>query len=288
MSSRDDRRHIAVLPLPDVLSSGLAAALAVFFLLISLPNARAQDLAVDVELVLAVDVSWSMDYEEQRVQREGYASAFRHPDVIDAIRHGGWGRIAVTYLEWAGSVFQEVVVPWTIVEDAGSAEKFAASLSSGPIGRLRRTSISEALTYVSGLFDGNGVAGLRRVIDVSGDGPNNEGRPVLEARANVLEKGIIINGLPILIGHPGSFSFFDINDLDVYYEDCVIGGFGSFIVPVTAVDQFAAAIRRKLVLEIAGAVPAVVPAQTRTAEPRINCLIGEMIWQQRRRYFNDP
>lgn len=247
----------------------------------------AQDDAVDVELVLAVDVSWSMDHEEQRVQREGYAAAFRHPDVITAILHGGWGRIAVTYVEWAGSSFQDVVVPWTVIEDAAGAEAFASALSSGPIGRLRRTSISEALVFAGSLFDRNGVRGLRRVIDVSGDGPNNQGRPVTEARDAIVAQGITINGLPILINRSYGFSSFDIEDLDSYYEDCVIGGFGAFIVPVREVGQFPEAIRRKLVLEIASAQARPMPAQMQTREPRINCLIGEMIWQQRRRYFDD-
>lgn len=266
----------------------VAGALMLMVSAMALPaTANAEDLAVDVELVLAVDVSWSMDFEEQRLQRDGYAAAFRHPAVIDAIRHGGWGRIAVTYVEWAGSYSQVVVVPWTIIETPEDAEAFAASLSQEPISKLRRTSISEAMAFAADRFADNQVAGLRRVIDISGDGPNNQGRAVLDARDEVIASGIIINGLPILIGRPGSFSFFDIADLDIYYEDCVIGGFGAFIVPVRAASQFAEAIRRKLVLEIAGVMPEIVPAQVQTSEPRIDCLIGEKIWQRRRRFFDE-
>ena len=240
---------------------------------------------VDVELVLAVDVSWSMDIDEQEVQRQGYVEAIRHPDVLAAIKKGDWGRIAVTYVEWAGNGLDRVVVPWTIIEDAADADAFAEKLDRAVISRMRRTSISSVLRRSIGLFD-NGIDGMRRVVDVSGDGPNNMGILVTSARDEVLAQGIVINGLPIMIkrGNPGGY--FHLEDLDLYYEDCVIGGFGSFMITVNAADKFQEAIRRKLILEIASAAPQVVPAQWRApgSPPRVDCQIGEKQWRSWRRY----
>lgn len=240
---------------------------------------------VDVELVLAVDVSWSMDYEEQVLQREGYAAAFRHPDVIKAIQKGDWGRVAVTYVEWAGLDLERTLVPWTIVEDPQSAEEFARAIENAPIGRMRRTSISSALSHAATLFD-NGIDGLKRVIDISGDGPNNMGGTVTDARDAVLSQGIVINGLPIMLKHNNAGGFFHLKELDIYYEDCVIGGWGSFMITVNDMARFPEAIRRKLILEIAGATPEprVVPAQFQSAaKPRIDCMVGEKQWKRWRR-----
>ncbi|MEM9221275.1 MAG: DUF1194 domain-containing protein [Pseudomonadota bacterium] len=240
---------------------------------------------VDVELVLAVDVSWSMDLDEQVLQRQGYVDAIRHPEVMAAIKKGDWGRIALTYVEWAGHNLDRVVVPWTIIETPQDADAFAEELDRAVIGRMRRTSISSALTRSAELFD-NDIDGMRRVIDVSGDGPNNMGLLVTAARDEVLSKGITINGLPIMIkrGNPGGY--FHLEELDIYYEDCVIGGFGAFMITVTSAGQFHEAIRRKLILEIASATPRVVPAQWRApgSEPRIDCTIGEQQWRAWRRY----
>ncbi|MDQ0316938.1 DUF1194 domain-containing protein [Amorphus orientalis] len=236
---------------------------------------------VDIELVLAVDVSWSMDHDEQLLQRQGYVGAFLHPDVLAAIEAGDWGRIAVTYVEWAGAGLQQVVVPWTLVDGPDSAEAFAARLAAAPLGRLRRTSISGALAFTGTLFDDNGYEGFRRVIDMSGDGPNNMGPPVTEERDKLIEAGITVNGLPIMIRRSSYDPFFQITNLDVYYEDCVIGGFGAFMVVVKSADEFADAIRRKLILEIAGAKPQTIPAQQILEQgPRIDCLIGEKLWQR--------
>ena len=240
---------------------------------------------VDVELVLAVDVSWSMDVEEQAVQRQGYVDALRHPDVIAAITKGDWGRIAVTYVEWAGHGLDNTVVPWTIIERAEDAYAFAEQLDRAPIARMRRTSISSILQRSVDLFD-NGIDGMRRVVDVSGDGPNNMGILVTAARDEALAAGIVINGLPIMIkrGNPGGY--FHLDRLDLYYEDCVIGGFGSFMITVNDADKFQEAIRRKLIMEIASAAPRVVPARWRPpgSPPRIDCAIGEKQWQSWRRY----
>jgi hypothetical protein len=246
--------------------------------------ANAAETDVDLELVLAVDVSRSMDVSEQALQKQGYIAALQHPEVLAAIREGFLGRIAITYAEWAGPGSQHVVAPWTVVDGADSARAFAEQIDGEPISRLHGTSISGALTFSAGLFDNNGFRSTRQVIDVSGDGPNNVGGPVLAAREAVLARGITINGLPIML-HADLISGFSIPDIDVYYEDCVIGGPGAFLVTVESIERIAEAIRRKLVLEIAGAEPRVIPAQLRSdAPPRIDCMIGEKL----RRRWMDP
>jgi hypothetical protein len=233
----------------------------------------AADIPVDLELVLAVDVSGSMDMEEQQVQRAGYIDAITHPEVLTAIRTGAYGRIAVTYVEWGGSGYQTTTIPWRTVEDGGSAREFAAALAEAPMARIRGTSISGALRYSSGLFDENGYEGYRRVIDISGDGPNNTGMPVAPMRDEVLAQGIVINGLPVMLRPSGGY--LGINNLDVYYENCVIGGPGSFVVSVNDPAQFAETIRRKLVLEIAEQPGLVQTVQVGGRASRIDCMIGE-------------
>lgn len=241
--------------------------------------AAAQAPDVDLELVLAVDVSRSMDFEEQRIQRDGYSAAFRHPEVLAAIASGPYGRIAVTYFEWAGPLRQSVVVPWTIVASPEDAFALADKLDGGEIEGQRGTSISGALAFAIKLFETSGVAGIRRAIDVSGDGPNNTGPPVADARDQVVAMGITINGLPIMLRPGGGFGGFGVSNLDVYYEDCVIGGPGAFLVTVTKASQFPAAIRRKLVLEIAGDTPRAefMQAAILAPIPRIDCMIGEQL-----------
>ena len=241
--------------------------------------ASAQQDPVDIELVLAVDVSWSMDVDEQQLQRDGYVAAFRDPTLIRAIQQGGWGAIAVTYVEWAGSGLRDVIVPWTIVRDAKTAHAFADQLDREPAGRLRRTSISGAMATAQSLFGGNPYRGLRRVVDISGDGPNNQGLPVTVLRDKLVEAGITINGLPIMIKKAGPGSFFSIDNLDLYYRDCVIGGTGAFYVTVRRPSEFAAVIRRKLLLEIAGVRPRLMLAQQQTETADTDCLIGEKMWQ---------
>lgn len=254
----------------------LAAALAA--------PAWADEVDVDLELVLAVDVSGSMDRDEQILQRAGYMDAIQHPDVIDAIRTGLNGRIAVSYLEWAGPSAHRVAVPWMVIEDAETAGVFARTLAAGPIGTMRGTSISGGLATAAQMFEGNGYQGLRRVIDVSGDGPNNMGPPVIPTRDQVLALGIVINGLPITLKR-GNSGFGSIPDLDEYYEACVIGGPGSFTVPVNDPTQLVDAIRRKLILEIADlgdGLDYVAGEPQRPAD--YDCLIGE---KQRARWL-DP
>jgi Protein of unknown function (DUF1194) len=235
---------------------------------------------VDVELVIAVDVSYSMDPDEQALQREGYIIGFNSPEFLNALQQGLHGKIAVTYFEWAGSSDQRVVVPWRVIDGPATAKAFTDAVAAAPYRRAYRTSISGALHFAQPLFDTSGFRGLRRVIDVSGDGVNNQGDPVAIVRDQVLERGITINGLPILLKRP-SIATMDIENLDVYYEDCVIGGPGAFVIPIRERDQFREATRTKLVLEIAGREPAarVIPAAA--DKPRISCTIGERMWQDR-------
>lgn len=258
------------------------------------PRAGAQSLTVDLHLVLAVDVSWSMDPEEQRLQRDGYVEAFRDAAVIKAIQSGPTGRIAVTYFEWAGADIQFMVVPWTIVDGPAAARGLADQLAERRISRHRMTSISSALEYAHRLLRDAPGAASRRVVDVSGDGPNNGGTsPVTIARDALLADGVIINGLPIMlkVGGPGTFSYGfgqDIPDLDEYYARCVVGGPGSFVIPIRRRDEFATATRQKLLQEISWLPqPRVVRVQHLEPLPppasgQYDCQIGERNW---RRYY---
>jgi hypothetical protein len=239
-------------------------------------------LPVDVALVIAVDISLSMDPGEQALQRDGYVEAFRHPDLLATIENGLFQRIAVTYVEWGSSVDQSVVLPWTVVEDEASAEAVAAQLAATDIRRSRSTSISAAIDLAVGLFALKEVEAVRRVIDVSGDGPNNDGRPVLDARADALALGITINGLPVML-RPMGFSPWSIPELDAYYSDCVIGGPASFVLPVRDPADFKDAIRQKLLLEIAAAPTGIQAASYTSAQAdsgTSDCLIGERLRRQ--------
>jgi hypothetical protein len=236
--------------------------------------------SVDVELVLAVDVSYSMDMDELALQREGYAQAIISKEFLQALKTGPNGKISVTYFEWAASSDQKIIIPWRLIDGPETADAVANEIMKTPVRRASRTSISGAINFAMPLFDENPHRGLRRVIDISGDGPNNNGLPVTGARDAALEKGIVINGLPIMVKEP-SYSTMDIDNLDFYYEDCVIGGPGSFVVTIKDRDKFKEAIRTKLLLEVAGRTPErpVVPVAEK--EPRVNCMIGEKIWQDR-------
>jgi hypothetical protein len=233
--------------------------------------------AVDLELVLAVDISNSMDAGEAALQRAGYVEAIRHPDFIRAIKTGVRGRIALTYFEWAGAVRAQTAVPWQIIDSPESAAAFADKLARRDYDHDRGTSISSALTFGTSLFEGPAYDGVRRVIDVSGDGPNNIGSPVQAARDIAVSAGITINGLPILVRPSRTFAH-----LDLYYAQCVTGGPGSFVLPIYESSEFATAIRRKLILEVSGGTPPaeVIPA----AAVEVDCLRGE----RDRRLFSDP
>ena len=178
---------------------------------------------------------------------------------------------------------QYVAVDWRVIDGAASAEAFADALAQAPIQAFRGTSISGGLTFIKGRFEGNGFEAPRHVIDVSGDGPNNMGMPIELAREDVVRAGITINGLPIMIKQTGDF--LSVDDLDAYYQDCVIGGPGAFLLVIRSVDQFEEAIRRKLVLEIADRAPPplLIPAASTDAK-RIDCMIGEKL---RRKWMSE-
>ncbi len=258
--------------------------LAILFAALWAFTAQAEEIAVDVELMLAVDVSYSMGPKELELQRRGYAEALTSPEVIQAIRTGYYQKVAITYVEWSGTYDQRVIRDWTLIETEADLASFAASLTAYFDESLRRTSISGVLDYAPLDFRTNGFQGERRVIDISGDGPNNMGRPVTFARDELVAEGFIINGLPLMTTDlERDNPFFDLADLDLYYQSCVIGGPLSFMVPVNSWKEFPAAVRRKLVLELAGRLPApnVLPAawvgQTETG---YDCLIGEKIWEE--------
>jgi hypothetical protein len=244
------------------------------------PRVPAMPTEVDVALVLAVDISFSMDMEELALQRAGYVEALRSPEVHKAIANGATGRIAISFFEWAGVNIQHHLLPWTVIDSPESALAAAAEIEKQPTRRGQRTSISGAIDFSVRQLDEAPFRALRKVMDISGDGPNNSGRVVTVARDEALRKGISINGLPIAIRKPG---YLDISQLDIYYEDCVIGGQGAFVIPITEKAQFIQTIRTKLIMEISDAPsePArlIMPAQVRV--PRVSCTVGEDMWRNR-------
>jgi hypothetical protein len=237
-------------------NSMLRAAFALTMLVMALGGLRhpAHAVPVDLELVLAIDVSYSVDGEEARLQREGYFAALRHPRVVQAVGAGPNRAIAVAYMEWAGSFYQRVVVDWTVLRDAASIEAFIARIDAVPPRSASRTSISGAIDFAARLFEDNGYEGTRLVIDVSGDGRNNHGRPVRDARDAAVAKGITINGLPILSGNE-NFGRPSEDGLEEHYREEVIGGPGAFVIPAESFANFTSAILSKLVREIAGTLP---------------------------------
>ena len=254
----------------------------------------------DLELVIATDVSRSIDPEEARLQRRGIAEAFRNPAVIRAIESGFLGKIGVAYIDYSSRAHNAIVIDWTLVHDRGSAESFAARLLAAPPTYGRRTSISDAIEQARQMIESNAIEGTRRVIDVSGDGPNNHGRLVDLVRDATILRRITINGLPIVNERGPFVSRFYLRDLDRYYLGCVIGGPGAFLVVANGFEDFARAIRRKLILEIAGTLPttggvrsarlvrASSPGRLRPSPsgyvyPK-GCDIGERMWN----FWNDP
>ena len=270
------------------LQSFFALVATVLWALILPATAVAQQ-RVDLELVLAVDISLSMDLDELRVQRDGYVAALRDPDLQALMFSGRHRRIALTYFEWAGRSVQKDILDWMLIDSPAAANVAASVLEKAPISRERMTSISGALDHAGQLLETGPYKGDRRVIDVSGDGPNNNGRMVTLARDELVAKGVVINGLPIMMKR-GS-TVFDISTLDIYYEDCVIGGPESFSINIRSLEEMQPAIRRKLAMEVAGLMPTpprlmrtqfTPPAQDKAA-PRIDCTIGEQLW---RRYMD--
>jgi hypothetical protein len=216
--------------------------------------ARAE--SVDVALVLAADVSRSVDDGEFKLQREGYATGITSARVLTAIHAGTHQAIAVCFIEWAGPDEQNVVVKWTVIRDAEAAEDFAASLRKEPRSFMGRTSISAAIDFAMAEFAKSGVEADRRVIDVSGDGTNNAGRPVTDARDEAVAKGVTINGLAIINKRPEGYLFAHTQPpggLPNWYKNNVVAGPGSFLQVVQDFNTFGDAITNKLLSEIADA-----------------------------------
>jgi hypothetical protein len=260
--------------------AGVCAAVVFAAPLRRLADTGPSAIPVDVELIIAVDVSYSMDPDEQALQRDGYVQALRSKEFLQALSEGARGKIAITYVEWAAQYDQKIVMPWRLIEGLESADAVAAELAAVPLRRASRTSISGGLLFAKPLFDHSGFRGLRRIIDVSGDGANNAGALMVPTRDAVLAAGITINGLPIMLKRPIPGTM-DIPNLDVYYEDCVTGGPGSFVIPIRERSQFIEATREKLLQEVAGTAPKarVIPASA--DKPRVSCTIGEKMWQER-------
>jgi hypothetical protein len=223
---------------------------------------------VDVALILAADVSLSMDAGELRLQREGYAEALTSPEVAQAIRYGHNKRIAVAYFEWGSADKQVLVAPWTIVDGPEAAGRLADTIRTAPGNSLERTAIGAALVFAGTLFEQSPLKAERRVVDLSGDGPSNMGVSLTEAREKLIARGITINGLPIM-PKPGDWPA-SLPPLDVYFESCVVGGLGAFSLPAESMETFAMALRTKLILEIAG-LPQVEPRLMRAGYKPVDC-----------------
>jgi hypothetical protein len=222
------------------------------------PAARGVE-GVDLLLVLAADVSRSVDAQKFQLQREGYLSAITDPRVIEAIRSGPRGQIAIAYVEWSGVGNQKLVIDWTVIRDAASAQQFGSQLAEAQRSFADRTSISGGIDFAFSQFSRAPFESRRRTIDVSGDGTNNSGREVTAARDEAMAQGVTINGLAILSERPLSWNIEHTNPpggLDNYYRNNVIGGPGAFVVVAQDFKAFGQAIISKLVAEIAWAVPA--------------------------------
>lgn len=258
-----------------------------FIILIFISSSKAfaissyEESDVDLELVIAVDVSFSINSDEQEIQRRGYHKAFSDPEVISTILSGYHGKIAVTYVEWAGETYQKQIIPWMVIKDPKSAMHFAELLKNAQITRRDSTSISSALINAYNLIETNEFKGTRKVIDISGDGPNNDGVPVIQARDVIIAKGITINAIPLPVKVPFDFSMND------YFTHCVIGGPFAFSLPVSSWRDFQKTIKRKLILEISHMPFTQEPTAQLVnfkKETKINCLIGEEL---DRKDYND-
>jgi hypothetical protein len=224
-------------------------------LLVALPAAAEDRPAIDLALAMGIDISGSIDPDEARLQREGYVQAFNDPEIRRAILDGANGRIAVAYFEWSDSWMQKLLIDWTLLDSDAAIAAFAAQLSHLPVSIARRTSISGALRFALPLFERLPYESDRKVLDISGDGSNNDGGLVTTARYEALKQRIVINGLPIMNGRPNPFGFPAESDLDAYYTHCVIGGPRSFIEIAHDFDDFPRAVRKKLLQEVADRSP---------------------------------
>ncbi len=248
-------------------------------LLLAAPAAPQDRKEIDLALVLAVDISGSMDPEEARLQRDGYVQAFRDRTIVKAILGGPAGRIAVSYFEWSDAWLQKLLVDWTLLDSEEAIEAFATRLSNAPISIARRTSISGAIRFAIPLFGRVPFDPTRKVLDISGDGSNNDGGLVTDVRHEALKERIVINGLPVMNDRPNPFGFPSETDLDRYYLHCVTGGPRSFVEVAKNFEDFPRAIRKKLLQEIAdlgprrdigvgdsGGSPGALPHGTRLAQ----------------------
>lgn len=226
----------------------LCGSVALLLALCSSAPAAPGTTQVDLKLVLAVDVSGSIDSEEFRLEREGTADAFADPDVLKAIQSGSLGKIAVAMLDFSSPQFDKVLIDWTIIKDKASALAFSDAVRNSPRTPGRRTSVSSALELGSLLLETSekDIVATRRVIDVTGDGPNNDGNSMTEAHDKTIAQGIIVNGLPVMDDMANGY----FPDLDKYYAGCVTGGRGAFVVVVHSYKDYSAAMRHKLILEI--------------------------------------
>jgi hypothetical protein len=223
-------------------------------------SASAQDKKeVDLALALAIDISGSIDPDEAKLQREGYVQAFRDPVIMKAILGGSHGRIAVAYYEWSDAWVQRLLIDWTLLDSEAAIMSFTTRLANAPISIARRTSISGAIRYAIPLFGRSPFEAERKVLDISGDGSNNDGGLVTDMRYEALKERIVINGLPIMNDRPNPFGFPSESDLDRYYLHCVTGGPRSFVEVAQNFEDFPRAVRKKLLQEVADIGPAFGP-----------------------------
>jgi hypothetical protein len=224
-------------------------------LLFAAPAAAQDRKEVDLALAMAIDISGSIDPDEAHLQREGYVLAFRDPVIVKAILGGSNGRIAVAYYEWSDAWVQRILIGWTLLDSEASIEAFANRLAAAPISIARRTSISGAIRYAIPLFGRSPYEAERKVLDISGDGSNNDGALVTDMRYEALKERIVINGLPIMNDRPNPFGFPSESDLDKYYLACVTGGPRSFVEVARNFEDFPRAVRKKLLQEVADIGP---------------------------------
>jgi hypothetical protein len=224
-------------------------------ILLALPSAAQDRKEVDLALAMGIDISGSIDPDEARLQREGYVHAFRDPVIVKAILSGPNGRIAVAYFEWSDAWMQKLLIDWTLLDSEAAIAAFAARLADAPISIARRTSISGAIRYAIPLFGRSPFEAQRKVLDISGDGSNNDGGLVTEMRHDALRERIVINGLPIMNDRPNPFGFPNETDLDRYYLHCVTGGPRSFVEVARSFEDFPRAVRKKLLQEVADLGP---------------------------------
>jgi len=240
----------------------VASALALGWLAVQFMTASAAQAAeaVDVALVLAADVSRSITTDEFQLQRQGYASAITNPAVVKAIRAGSHGVIALTFIEWSGANEQQIVVDWQLIRDDAAAKSIADTLLAAPRSFYGRTSISAAIDFAMARLKESGVKADKQIIDISGDGTNNAGRALPDARGEALAAGVTINGLAIINDRGELYGGFSGHTqppggLPNWYRDNVMGGPGSFLLVANDFEAFSEAMTHKLLNEIAGLRP---------------------------------